>query len=358
MLFPPSCVSPNWSLPTPWNPQAFLALVCSDDAAAARAAARAEQAGQKQAKRNSRREQKENKQRGKGNNSSSSSERELAGKEPPSVVLAAASHAAAPAAATTSSSEVSSTSDRASSDVAEDSISGGGRLRANMAAATVAALIGAVIEAPVELFKHQLQAGQISGSILKHMGSAVRTGGPAALFVSMLPFCMKSLPFDSAELLTYSTLQDARDDLLAAPSNSGSARSGLRVRIAAAAQAVRDHPALDLSMGAMAGAVAVVVSMPMDTVKTVVETSGHVGGAGPAASAMAFANTGRQLVARHGPGALFSGMGMRLAEQVPSTAVSVCACGVVEAWWQGAGYGSAETCWQGVVCALWGILEC
>lgn len=230
---------------------------------------------------------------------------------------------AAAASATATAAAAAPATSSSSSEVAEESVSSGGRLRANMVAAVAAALVGSVVEAPVELFKHQLQAGAISGSILGHMGAAVRTGGPAALFVSMLPFCMKSLPFDSVELLTYSTLSDARDALLAGPDPAGAggvaaAGAGLKERALAAARAARDHPLIDLGMGAAAGAAAVVLSQPMDTVKTCVETGAVAGGGG---SARAFVDAGRQLVARGGGGALFAGMGMRLAEQVPSTAL-------------------------------------
>lgn len=42
---------------------------------------------------------------------------------------------------------------------------------------------------------------------------------------------------------------------------------------------------------------------------------------GPLRSAAAFAGTGRQLVAQHGPRGLFMGLAPRLAESVPSTAL-------------------------------------
>jgi hypothetical protein len=283
-------------------------MVCSTEAAARRA----EQAAVKKAA--SRKERKERRQR--------EAAVAGAGADPGQASLLAASAAA-------ESSGAASGSERASgSEVAEDAVSSGGRLRANMAAATAAALVGAVVEAPVELFKHQLQAGHISGSILGHMGAAVRAGGPAALFVSMLPFCMKSLPFDSVELLTYSSLSDAREALGTAPAAGARADpgAGLGERLVAAARAARDHPCLDLGIGAAAGAAAVLISQPMDTVKTCIETCSHLAaapGAAPAGSGRAFVEMGRQLVAKHGPGALFAGMSMRLAEQVPSTAVGL-----------------------------------
>ncbi|KAI8464685.1 MAG: mitochondrial carrier domain-containing protein [Monoraphidium minutum] len=282
--------------PVDYHHDAALAIICSSEADANRAAARNEKAE----RRRSRKQQQQQQQAAEG-----------AG--------AGAAGAGAAGAAAASSSGASG------SEAGDEGISSGGRLRANVAAAAAAALVGAVVEAPVELFKHQLQAGHISGSILGHMGSAVRMGGPAALFVSMLPFCLKSLPFDTVELLTYSSLADARDALPpagAAAAGAAPGPRGLRERLAAAAAAARDHPFVDLGMGAAAGAAAVLVSQPMDTIKTVVETGGGAAAAGAGqGSARAFVDTGRALMARHGAGALFAGMSMRLAEQVPSTAL-------------------------------------
>jgi hypothetical protein len=96
------------------------------------------------------------------------------------------------------------------------------------------------------------------------------------------------------------------------------------------------HPAVrqlsstsfDLTSGAIAGAAAVMVSMPFDVIKTYIQTHGAVGPAAAAAASSSSANglagsagqfwaTGKALLARGGPGALFVGLGPRLAHQVP-----------------------------------------
>ena len=68
--------------------------------------------------------------------------------------------------------------------------------------------------------------------------------------------------------------------------------------------------------GAAAGAAAVLASMPADCVKTVLEMETAVASRGPLADAGHFAATGRAMLERGGPGALFIGMGPRLAETV------------------------------------------
>lgn len=181
--------------------------------------------------------------------------------------------------------------------------------RANIIAACCAALVGAAVEAPLELFKHQTQAGLLQGNMLRHMLGALQASGPAALYTSLVPFCLKSLPFDMGELLTYSQLRDLKDRAAAAPDSS---LGRLLAR-------VPDHAA-DMAIGAAAGGAAVLLSMPSDCIKTVMETSGRTaGGLSPAASLALFAATGKQLAASRGLAGLFVGAAPRLAEKVPST---------------------------------------
>jgi hypothetical protein len=95
---------------------------------------------------------------------------------------ATGSSSAAPAAAEAEAVDMSSDSD--------------GKTSANVIAALSAALVGAVVEAPLELFKHQTQAGLLQGNMLRNMLGALQASGPAALYTSLVPFCLKSLPFD------------------------------------------------------------------------------------------------------------------------------------------------------------------
>jgi hypothetical protein len=197
-----------------------------------------------------------------------------------------------------------------------------------------------------------------------------------------LPFCFKSLPFDIGELLTYASLNDWKDrQLAAAPSAAAAAASPAAARpVAVPAAAAWEHEEVpqqqqqtalafgsitatnsdmgaitrttaaagssssssssgqskvqqllantpdhvwDMAAGAAAGAAAVLVSMPPDCVKTVLETGGGVAvkpGSGVFGSVGAFAATTRQLVQQRGvAGGLFCGMGPRLMESVPST---------------------------------------
>jgi hypothetical protein len=234
---------------------------------------------------------------------------------------AAASHGAATAAAAAAASPAISSSSQAE-------LSSNGKLQANILAACAAAVVGAVLEAPVELFKHRAQAGQIQGSMVAAVTSALKQHGPAALYGSFfIPFLFKSLPFDIGELMTYSSLNDWRATqkagaagaaaasaskpqaacstafsavhapAAAADSSSldfgqqqqqgvpalasltaaslSSSSSGGFPSPAAIAQGMPDH-VWDMTVGAAAGAAAVLISMPPDCIKTVmVSTPPH-----------------------------------------------------------------------------------
>lgn len=53
------------------------------------------------------------------------------------------------------------------------------------------------------------QAGLIQGRMLHNMTSTLRMSGLGALYTGYLAFLMKSLPYDVAELFTYSQLSAA-----------------------------------------------------------------------------------------------------------------------------------------------------
>lgn len=69
-------------------------------------------------------------------------------------------------------------------------ISSGGRMQANLMAASAAAVVGAFLEAPMELFKHQTQAGQLQGNMLKNMVQAFKVRGlPCTLLHHSFMLC-------------------------------------------------------------------------------------------------------------------------------------------------------------------------
>jgi hypothetical protein len=213
----------------------------------------------------------------------------------------------------------SSTTSSSSSQTPE--LSSHGKLQANVLAACAAAVVGALVEAPVELFKHRAQAGQIQGSMVAAVTSALKQHGPAALYGSFfIPFLFKSLPFDIGELMTYSSLNDWRAAAVQKAAPAAPAAAAAVTPAKAAASAAADSslavetpilgassgmPALasltaasignsssggllnpvqfvsnmpdhvwDMAVGAAAGAAAVLISMPADCIKTVMVSGG------------------------------------------------------------------------------------
>ncbi|GAX73771.1 hypothetical protein CEUSTIGMA_g1222.t1 [Chlamydomonas eustigma] len=192
------------------------------------------------------------------------------------------------------------------------------RMTANLIAAALGALATALVESPVELFRHQAQAGLISGNLIKEMATSVRNHGPGSLWYGFLPFLMEAFPYDVSELGTYSQLRELHNEACKPSSRHHAMTTMLPA------------DAWDAAMGAAAGAAAVLVSMPCDVVKTHVQTQG-VGqlSASPAAQVALFLATGRTLVQQGGLAALFVGVIPRLLQQVPSSTIcwySVEAC--------------------------------
>ncbi|GLC60541.1 hypothetical protein PLESTB_001624900 [Pleodorina starrii] len=195
---------------------------------------------------------------------------------------------------------------------------------ANMVGATVGAIMTALVEGPLELFRHQAQAGLISGNLFREMRNVVRTQGPMGLYWGFLPYCLESFPYDISELATYSQLRDVYNQAVSKAEGSGSPLFGAASKV--------PSQVWDIAIGAAAGSAATLISMPFDVVKTYMQT--HATEAislNAAGQVVAFFKTGAWMVAKRGPGALWVGLVPRLAQQVPSC--TIC-------WW------AVEACQQ------------
>jgi hypothetical protein len=62
-----------------------------------------------------------------------------------------------------------------------------------------------------------MQAGQIQGRVFYSMKSALRSGGFGALYSGHMAFLMQGLPYDVAELVTYSQLRAVKGPLRCMP---------------------------------------------------------------------------------------------------------------------------------------------
>ena len=173
------------------------------------------------------------------------------------------------------------------------------------AAGAAASIVGSLIDAPIEAFKVRAQAGTGDGPMLMSMARLVATQGLAPLYCSFVPFLLKSIPHDVAELFTYSQLNDAL---------SQNGPKGVLSSMPLEAK--------DMLVGAASGAAAAIGSMPFDVTFTrmnlgscpFTQSSNGVGH-----NLSAFGNTLRTIVVQGGgPQALFAGLVPRLLQCVPA----------------------------------------
>ncbi|GIL53451.1 hypothetical protein Vafri_9052 [Volvox africanus] len=184
------------------------------------------------------------------------------------------------------------------------------RMVATFAAAAVAAVATALVESPVELFRHNAQAGLVAPNFMREMVSTVRKEGVGGLYWGFLPHCFEAWPHDIAELATYGLMRDFQETA----STPGSCHHRW-------ASGVSEH-GWDLLTGAASGVSAVLLSMPFDTVKTYLQTHGaDLSGRGLLGSAALFFKSGRRIMTRKGLGGLYVGVTPRLLQQVPSAMV-------------------------------------
>ncbi|CAD7698618.1 unnamed protein product [Ostreobium quekettii] len=186
-----------------------------------------------------------------------------------------------------------------------------GWIAINMFASLVAGVAVSLVESPSELFRHQVQAGVVERGMFPTMLAATRRGGLRSLYFCYLPYLIKALPHDVAELMTYGLLTDARSVAHAHPRHPLGAIAAVPDRVG------------DLFVGAAAGIMAVLVSMPADTISTRMQTVERAGlrEKGPLGMAVSFFATGRRLAARGGVGALYKGCAPRLLRHVPASMV-------------------------------------
>ena len=221
------------------------------------------------------------------------------------------------------------------------------RVQAEAAAAgaVVASVATSLMEAPLELFRHRAQAVVVAGAgaaaaggagsaaagagVLAQASAAFAAGGVKELYRGLAPYVLKSAPYDISELLVYSMLRGRGGgngnggDGAGGESPSTSSGDGGGGVFSLLPAVMRPPPQLaHAALGAVAGAAAVVASMPADCIKLKLELSSAPVAHGVRESVAQFFGTGRRIAA--GPGgasALFRGMGPRLAEKVPSTMI-------------------------------------
>lgn len=220
---------------------------------------------------------------------------------------------------------------------------------ASAAAGLMASMMASLVEAPMEQFKIRTQAGTQRGPIFKNMTSAVSRQGSSVLYAALLPFLLKSIPHDIAELLTFSQLQDVRSQstdtdtgitMTPYKSTMNDASSHGVSKFTSKKKSLYSQCILhlfdqlpesvgDMVTGAIAGGTAAIVAMPFDTTFTrmnivpLATTTPSSPGViqGSLNSARIFFATGHKMVEAGGVRSLFVGLGPRLLQAIPASVV-------------------------------------
>ncbi|GMH36009.1 hypothetical protein BSKO_03877 [Bryopsis sp. KO-2023] len=180
----------------------------------------------------------------------------------------------------------------------DDRTSWDGSLRIELVASVCSCIASALVDTPIEMLRHQAQAGVWNEGMVRGLTYCFKKGGVRALYVCLIPYLIKTLPYDIAELTVHGHLSTLWK-------NSKNARL----------VAIPDQ-ALDFVVGGIAGTAAVLSSTPFDCVKTRMEA--EVAGA---KKGRGFVRCAVDMVGKEGAGALFNGLVPRLLLHVPGTVV-------------------------------------
>lgn len=163
----------------------------------------------------------------------------------------------------------------------------------------------ALVEVPLDTARQRLQGGVASGSLLGLVAASAR-GGPGKLYAGFAPFLLRTVPMDALQFCVYELLQNLRwlsEERAAARAEARGVPAPLP-RLGEAAT--------DMLLGGLAGGASALITMPLDTIKTVMNCG---------ASRGTVVGTARAIWAASGPSGFFAGTSSRLMERIPSCAV-------------------------------------
>ena len=184
-----------------------------------------------------------------------------------------------------------------------------GDMRADICAAALASVCAGIIEGPIECVRNRIQAGVVQQNMMQYI---LKGGGIAAAWPFFVPHLLKTLPYDIAELVTYSTVRKHAD---------AHKWNGFTEEMK------------DAVMGGFAGAVAVLASAPADCIKTRIVTMSPLikeSLGQPSSTGQMWRAASRHILRTQGIAGMFVGTVPRLIEKVPSTmmywvAIEACA---------------------------------
>jgi solute carrier family 25 protein 39/40 len=169
-----------------------------------------------------------------------------------------------------------------------------------------------------------LTVAAAAGSALRlALAEEVKAGGVASLWRGVIPTLWRDVPFSMVYWLGYERVREAAMHVIATSKNASSEPHSVTERFA-----------VSFLAGAASGSIAAALTTPLDVVKTRVQVQTYelqqLARPGTAAvrDASRLKTTStmtvlRRIVAEEGAGALFSGLGARLAKVAPACAIMI-----------------------------------
>ncbi|KAK3252742.1 hypothetical protein CYMTET_37989 [Cymbomonas tetramitiformis] len=165
-------------------------------------------------------------------------------------------------------------------------------------ATMLANIVPSLIEVPLDATKQRMQSGMFGrGGFWATFGRSYRRGGLPALYCGYLPFVLKTIPFEVVEFNMYEKLKDLGNGN---PEENGAGKPPWQRMVC---------------IGAISGTVAALVTMPIDCLKTYVNTRA------PGSRPLGMLASGKRLFLERGIRGFFVGTVPRVCYHAPAGAI-------------------------------------
>ena len=176
-------------------------------------------------------------------------------------------------------------------------------LKAPILAGTLARTLAVTVVSPIELVRTKLQSrqGYSYAELVRVVGAAVRQNGVLSLWRGLSPLLLRDVPFSALYWVGY---------------------EAIKFRLASNVRREWE-PVIPFLAGSLSGAVASVLTNPLDVVKTHMQVDLGESGGGRSLGSGSLVAVLRKVVAEYGVTGLYAGLAPRTAKIAPACAIMI-----------------------------------